>query len=207
MVIMDNSNKTFFELFHLILRGNKEDSRMSAREVRKLLYSSRDGGKYEDIKLIIDGAPMAYNNIKEVWREENFVQAISVLYFLHKKDNDPDFLFPWLFYLLKHQNGNIRHAAVRMLTNELGPLTVHLRHPKSDHERNVKQDDDILHHLFMGLNKLSTDLWQTKYKKYKYIDSLPACPYKSVQIILSTFEDYCGKPYIKRIEKTYFEPR
>lgn len=204
---MNYSNKSFFELFHLILNGDKEDSRRSAREVRKLLYSSRDDGKYDDIKLIIDSAPEAYNNIKEVWREENFVQAISVLYFLHNKDNDPDFLFPWLFYLLKHQNGNIRHAAVRMITNELGPLTVLLRHPGSDYGRDIRQDDNIPQNLFLGLNKLSSDLWQAKYKKYKYIDSLPSCPYKSVQIILSTFEDYCGKPYIKRLEKMYFKPR
>ena len=103
----DNSKptKTFAELFDIILTENKEDSRKAARQVRKLLYSAQNGGKYEIIKSIIANAPEEYRNIIEDWRVENFVVAVSVLYFLHDKESQPDFLFPWLIYLLKNQNG------------------------------------------------------------------------------------------------------
>ena len=58
--------KTFSELFAVILTGNKEDSRKAAREVRKLLYGSNDGGQYNDIKSIIENAPAEYINITDI---------------------------------------------------------------------------------------------------------------------------------------------
>ena len=33
--------------------------------------------------------------------------------------------------------------------------------------------------------------YESKYKKYKYIDSIPASPYKSVQMILADLEESC----------------
>jgi hypothetical protein len=194
--------KTFTELFDIILTGNKYASRQSAREVRKLLYSSHDGGDYESIKKIIKNAPDEYLKIKEEWRQENFVMAISVLYFLHDKESQPDFLFPWLFHLLQHQNGYIRHATVRMLENELGPLTVHIRCPEYPQKKcKSEQSDFILLNLYIVLNNFLAYLWKPKYKKYKYIDSLPASPYKSIQMILSRTEDACGKAYINQLKK------
>ena len=93
--------KTFIELFSIILTGNKDDSRKAAREVRKLLYNnSRDGGKYDDIKKIIEDAPDEYRKIKEDWREENFVVAVSVLYYLHDRESQPDFCFRGCFIYL-----------------------------------------------------------------------------------------------------------
>ncbi|MDP3043528.1 MAG: hypothetical protein Q8N21_03940 [bacterium] len=193
--------KTFIELFNIILTGNKDDSRKAAREVRKLLYSSRSG-QYEEIASIIKNAPDEYVNIKEDWRQENFVIAVSVLYFLHSKESQPDFLFPWLFHLLQHQNGNIRHAAARMLKNELGPLTVHIRCPneKFGDRLTPKQADFVLLSLFIGLNNLLADLWKPAYKKYKYVSSLPASPYKSIQMVLSRMEEDCGEAYMKQLK-------
>jgi len=197
-------NKTFTELFGTILTGNKDDSRKSAREVRKLLHSSSQGGRYEEIETIIETAPDEYRKIIEDWREENFVIAVSVLYFLHDKENQPDFLFPWLIYLLQHQNGNIRQSAVRMIEHELGPLTFHLRCPEYKHsELRSAQSDSILLNLFVALNNLLANLWKPEYKKYKYIDSLPACPYKSAEMVFSEMEVDCGKEYMKRLKSQF----
>lgn len=192
--------KTFSELFDVILNAEKDASRKAAREVRKLLYHSGRNWSLEDVKLIIENAPREYVGIAEDWRRENFVVAVSVLYYLHNRENQPDFLFPWLFYLLQHKNGNIRQSAVRMLESELGPLTFHLRCPEYKHNKiKTKQADFILLNLFVDLNDLLADLWEPKYKKYKYISSLPTCPYKSTQMVLSGLEDRCGKEYIKQL--------
>lgn len=191
--------KTFTEIFDIILTGNKDDSRKAAREARKLLYSSSDGGNF---KKIIENAPEEYVKITEDWREENFVIAVSVLYFLHNKENQPDFLFPWLFHLLQHKNGNIRHAAARMLEHELGPLTVHIRYPNEKFGDRLmpEQADYILCNLFINLNNLLADLWKPEYKKYKYVSSLPVSSYKSIQMVLSRMEDDCGEAYIKQLK-------
>jgi len=194
------SIKTFFELFDIILTANKENSRKAAREVRKLLYSSH-GGQYKNIKSIIEKAPEKYADIKEYWRQENFVVAVSVLYFLHDKEIQPDFLFSWLLCLLLHKNGNIRQSAVRMIENELGPLTVHIRCPDYEQSKSKsEQSNFILLNLFIALNNLIADLWEPKYKKYKYVDSLPTSPYKSIQMVLSRLEDDCGSEYIKQLK-------
>ena len=187
---------TLKECFNIILKGGKEDSRQAARRVRKLLYSSQgDRDKYEEIKDLIHNASSEYVKISEDWRQENFAMAISVIYFLHDRENEPDFLFPWLFELIQHENGYIRYAAVRMFDHEIGPLTFHLRFPgdKSTLRDKLKpeQADSILHSLFMSLNELLSILWQSKYERHKYIDSLPASPYKSVQMVLVGLEESC----------------
>jgi hypothetical protein len=127
------------------------------------------------------------------------VVAISVIYYLHDREGEPDFLFPWFFQLLQHPNGIIRYAAMRMLSIELGPLTAHIRVPgyKSDRLK-PEQADQILHSLFISLNGLVSALWEPKFKRYKYIDSLPTGPYKSVQMVLARIEEYCGRQYLDR---------
>lgn len=195
---------TLKECFDTILHGNEKNSRLAARRVRKLLYSSQGGrDKYNDIKNLINGAAYEYAKISEDWRQEDFVGAISVIYYLHDREKQPDFLFPWLFQLLQHSGGIIRYAAVRMLSNEIGPLTVHLRFPG---DRSIlgdklkpEQANDILYSLFVGLNRLLAALWQPKYKRYKYINSLPASPYKSIQMILAELEESCGHKYIEHL--------
>ena len=186
---------TFTELFKIILTFDKDRSRKAAREIRKLLYNSRDGGEYKDITSIIENAPAEYIKIAEDWRRENFVVAISVMYFLHNRENRPDFLFPWLFQLLQHENGNIRHSAVRMVKHELGPLTYHIRFPGeriSRSELSPEQADRILFGLHTNLNNLAAGSWKPPYKKFRYIDDLPSGTYKSVQLILSLLDDYCS---------------
>ena len=122
---------TIKECFETILNGDKEESRKAARRVRKLVHGSSadDRGKYEEMANLIETAPENYVRISEEWRQENFVVATSVIYFLHNREDKPDFLFPWLYQLLQHQNGYIRHAAVKMICHEIGPLTYHIRFP------------------------------------------------------------------------------
>ncbi|MEI7462834.1 MAG: hypothetical protein WCK03_00375 [Candidatus Taylorbacteria bacterium] len=202
--------KSLTECFKTILTGDCQASRVAARQVRKLVYSSAtDRAKYDDIKRLIDSAPIEYAKISasENWRQENFVMAISVMYFLHDKESQPDFLFPWLFNLLQHENGYIRHAAVRMLENELGPLTYHIRFPGEKlawrHEKlSPERADRILYELFANLTITLNDLWKPVYKKYKYIRSLPTGPYKSIQMILGELTEDCGDKYMEKLEKT-----
>ncbi len=193
---------TIKECFDVILNGGKGESRLAARRVRKLLYSPRgEKDKYQDIKNIVNNAPDKYAEITEDWRQENFVVAISVIYYLHDRKKDPDFLFPWFFQLLQHSNGAIRYAAVRMFGNELGPLTVHIRVP--GYESDVLNPDKanyILHSLFMDLCVLVNMLWEPKFKRYKYVDSLPTGPYKSVQMVLAKMEEYCGRQYLDKVK-------
>lgn len=193
--------KTIPELFQIILTGDKEASRLASREVRKAVYSS-NGGKYEDIKAIINGSSEEYRSIIEDFRQENFVVAVSVSYFLRDDKQDVDFLFPWFFHLLKHKNGNVRQSAVRMLCHELGPLTVHIRIPRerSFHkDLSPKKANQILFSLSTGLHMLVREFYQPKYKKYKYIDFLPSSPYKSIQLVLARMEDDCGEEYFKKM--------
>jgi len=195
--------KTFIEYFDIILSGDRDASRKAARQVRKLLYSSQGNGQYKVIASIIESAPKQYEKILEDWRQENFVMAVSVLYFLHNKEKQPDFLFPWLYNLIQNPNGNIRHSAVRMFEHELGPLTVHIRFPgeKSSYLRklSIKQADLILFEIFANLMGLIKNLWKPAYKKYKYISSLPSGPYKSVQMVLGHLEEDCGEEYMTQL--------
>jgi len=194
MILLENM-KTFTELFNTILTANKGTSRQAARQVRKLVYGSGESEKYKSIASIIESVPTEYIKITEDWRQENFVIAISVMYFLHNRENQPDFLFPWLFQLLQHKNGNIRHAAVRMIEHELGSLTYHIRFPgeKIIHgELLPEQADRIIFGLRANLNNLAVSSEKPSYRKYKYIDKLPSGTYKSVQLILGCLEDYCS---------------
>ena len=197
--------KTFVECFNTILCEDKEASRKAAREVRRLLYSSHRS-QYKDIASIIENAPTEYEKLVEDWRQENFVMAISVLYFLHDREKQPDFLFPWLYHLIRHPSGNIRFAAVRMFEHEIGPLTVHIRFPHEEvspfRELSAEQADRILSEMFVNLISLINSLWKPIYNKYKYIYSLPSGPYKSVQMVLGRLAEDCGKEYMIRLERS-----
>jgi len=183
---------TFTELFKIILTSDQESSRKAAREVRKLVYGS-SSGNYDEIKSIINNASEEYRKITEDFRQEHFVMAISVMYFLHDREHELDFLFPWLFHLLKHKNGNIRHCAVKMLWHELGPLTVHIRFPgeqSKSTDLSPGQSDVILYDMYTGLEMMAREFYKPAYKKYKYIDSLPTGPYKSIEMVLARMEEY-----------------
>ncbi|MFH0792238.1 MAG: hypothetical protein V1905_03435 [bacterium] len=196
---------TFIELFNTILTADKEASRQAAREARKFLYSSHSSGQFQDITLIIESAPSEYVKIAEDWRQENFVIAVSVLYYLHDRESQPDFLFSWLFHLLQHKNGNIRYSAVNMFDHEFGSLTHHIRFPneRSDYNKlSPKLADYIIYGIYTDLNNLLVDLWKPVYKKYKYISSLPSEPYKSIQMVIDNLEYDCGKEYVKCMEES-----
>ncbi|GEM_PF-928486 len=198
---------TIKECFEEILRGNKDESRRAARRVRELAYSSGVNDKYEDIKNLIKNAPAAYEKISEDWKRENFTVAVSVIYFLRDEEIGPDFLFPWFFQLLLHPNGVIRYASVRMLSCDLGPLTVYIRVPgfKPDGLVSLKpeQADTILFSLFMDLNKLLEIAWKPEFKKYKYISSLPSSLYKSIQMVMAEIDELCGTGYMVELAEKY----
>ena len=185
------------ECFNIVLNGDEGESRLAARKVRKILYGARPANDdFLDIKNIINDAHFEYAKIFEEWRRENFVMAVSVIYFLHEKEINRDFLFPWLFELLQHSNGNIRQSAVRMFQTEIGPLTVHIRCPERKQSKSIAaRNDVILRDLFASLNGLLTMYWKPEYDKYKYIASLPSCPYKSVQLVLAELEDSSDREY------------
>jgi len=188
---------TFKELFKTILIADKTASRTAARTVRKFLYSSHQGReKYDDIHEIINDTPNAYAKITEDWRRENFVMAVSVIYYLHDHEHGPDFLFPWLLELLQNKNGYIRHAAVRIIQHELGPLTYQIRFPGKGRSLSGLSREDANEMLCMieaDLNKLAAQFWNSTYRKYKYIENLPSGTFKSVQLILSRLDDYCNE--------------
>jgi len=189
------------ECFDIILRGNKNNSRLAARKIRELIYESNGKDRFKDIGKIIETADQEYIKIpeNEEWRQENFVIATSVIYFLHNKKEKPDFLFPWFFDLLQHSNGNIRYAAVRMIETEVGPLTVHIRCPEYSKEKSKEERDNlILYSLFMSLERILDYLWKPKYKRYKYVDSLPTSPYKSVQMVLAKLKYSCNFKYLEK---------
>jgi hypothetical protein len=197
---------TITQCFKEILEGDKEQSRSAARRVRKLVYGRDDKSKYTDIKHQIQKAPKEYAKIKEDWRQENFVTAVSVIYFLHDREADPDFLFPWLFELLQHERGAIRYAAVRMLGNEIGPLTVHIRHPELKLDKNhvtPQKADAILSSLYLSLIQLLSGYEKPQYRRHKYISSLPSSPYKSVQLVLGRMEEDCGKGYLEQLAQKW----
>lgn len=199
---------TIKECFEIILQGDKEESRLAARRVTKLTYSREVNDKYKHIRQLVNNAQENYGKISESWRQENFVEAISVIYFLHDREAEPDFLFPWLLDLLLHPNGNIRYAVVRMFSHELGPLTVYIRIPDYKRERAFRnitpeQSDDIIFSLFVRLNDLIDKVWEPKYNRYKYIGSLPVGPYKSIQMVISELHQLCGEEYMKKLITKY----
>lgn len=199
--------QSFNDLFKIILEGDRQSSREAARSVRRFLYSSKSEKEdFIEMKKIINSAGSVYNNIEEDWRQENFVMAVSVIYFLHDKETEQDFLFPWLFHLLQHDNGNIRQSAVRMFNNELGPLTVHIRCPENSFSLNKTSNekrDRILFDMYNELHFLLRMFYKPSYKKYKYVSSIPSGQYKSIQLVLGELEFDCGEEYMKQLRASY----
>ncbi len=195
-------------LFKIILEGDKNGSRSASRGVRKFLYSSRgDNQKYKDIVNELSKVQENYEKIKGTWRLENYVVAISVIYYLRDKKSRPDFLFSWFYKLLLHENGTIRYAAVRMFDTEFGPLTVHVRFPDrkefAGDYKDIIRNDSIILEVYNRLFDLSESLLKPAYKRHKYLDSLPVGAYKSVQMVIANLLDLCGEDYIINLENRY----
>ena len=93
--------------------------------------------------------------------------------------------------------------AVRMFKNELGPLTVHIRHPENSYSSNKiinKKRDQILFNMHEELLFLAHKFHKPIYNKYKYIDSITTGQYKSIQLVLAELEFDCGEEYIKKFK-------
>ena len=92
-----------------------------------------------------------------------------------------------------------------MLETELGPLTVHLRCPDSNysHKFSRADADQILADMFIILIGMTNNFWEPKYKKYKYISSLPSGPYKSIQMVLSELEEDCGEQFMAKLHQKF----
>jgi hypothetical protein len=199
---------SYKKLFQIILKAEKEKSRQASKDVRKKMYKTNDDKpSFDEISNLIKEAPKTFDSIKENWRKENFVKAISVIYFLRDLTEEPDHFFPWFFTLLENESGIIRQATVRMINIELGPLTVHIRCPESKHwsrKFSVETADLILRGLFICLYKLLHKYWKKSYENHKYINTLPPSPYKSVQIILRDMEYLCGEKYLKQVEEKIY---
>ena len=195
---------TIKQCFIIILTGNEKDSREAKKKVRKVLYSSGENkrGEFEDIVKEIENASTTYQNINEDWRKQNFVGAITTIYYLHDKEIERDFLFPWLLMLLDSDDGIIRYSAVKMISTELGPLTTHLRCPEyGQTQEKIEIYNEILEFLFANLYFLARNFWDPKYKKYKYVDKLPSCKLKSVEMLLTQMRDNCGDEYMEKLER------
>lgn len=185
--------KTIKEIIDAILNTDLAHARIATSKVRKLVYGSGKS-KYKEITSAITEAPVTYSKITDPVRQEYFVRAISVMYFLHDKKDTPDFLFPWLFELLQHPNGNIRQAAVRMVGHEFGALTFHIRFPGEKHilsDLSPEYADRVLHTLRLNLEAISERTYKPAYKKHKYIDTLPSSVHKSVEYLLHDLHDMC----------------
>ena len=113
----------------------------------------------------------------------------------------PEPLYNWIFELLHNKNGHIRFAAFRMIRNDLGLLTAHIRHSNTEFERTIESDraDNILLSLYINLNDIAVSLSKPSYKKYKYVELLPVGPYKTIRMIIAELEDNCGKAYMKQL--------
>jgi hypothetical protein len=108
-----------------------------------------------------------------------------------------DFLFPWLFQIIQHSNGYIRHAAVKMITHEFGSLTYHIRFPNRGRNKYfVDLDpfiaDEIIHNLYALLNQLLMEYHEPRFNRYKYVNSLPPSVYKSLQMVMTELIDMSG---------------
>jgi hypothetical protein len=200
--------KTTKECFDIILKGNKKDSHVARLSLRKIVYSNYKTSEYKVIVRIVKDALRIYEKIDEEWRQENFIVALSTIYFLRDyKKYPPDHLFPLFLGLLQHSNGNIRYATVRMLRDEIIFLSIYLRLPeeekKGDRQRKL-EFDHILYWLYVGLIRLSDviETWKkVDYEKYKYIDEIPSSSYKSVQMVIANMIEFCGEENIEAMNR------
>lgn len=201
--------KTIKDCFDVILKGDKKESGLARKKVRKIIYGSGSSGEYKHIKDIAGEALKTYEKIKESWRQENFIVALATIHFLRDyKKYPPDYLFPLLLALLQHSNGNIRYAAVRMLREEIAPLTLYLRFPEEENKKNREEKlefDSILYWLYVGLIRLSDSarsVSKINYSKYKYIEDMPSSVYKSIQLVFADMIEMCGEDNIHAMRRS-----
>lgn len=186
--------KDIKECFKIILEGERAASKNASRKTHKIISMMKRPDYDYLVEMVMD-SPHQYMSISEGWRQENFVMAISSTFFL-ADEAQHGHLFPWLFQLLQHDNGNIRYAAVRMFETCFGPMTYHIRFPDDPEQyKDYRMDNTLLKELFMSLHGLLSVYWDARYEQYEYINSLPSSQYKSIQMALVTLEDMCGEGF------------
>lgn len=80
-----------------------------------------------------------------------------------------------------------------------------MRCPDSNysHKFSRADADQVLSDMFITLVSMANDYWEPKYKKYKYISSLPSGPYKSIQMVLSELEEDCGEQFMNKLHQKF----
>ena len=166
------------ELIRLIKTGDTEQSRTAKKALHKLRDSSDDKVRAL-IAAELTSEMRDFDSIENTDNRANFIYSLGLV-FLSKIDTHFDFFMDFLIERLQDKNGKIRNAALNVAKG-IYPIPS-LRHKI---EQRMKETE-----------KLLEKYCQPKFKRCKYVQSLPPGIYKSLQMLmhkLSWVDEYFVK--------------
>jgi transposase-like protein len=125
------------EAYQKILYGTEPEAKKAWQSMRKLVYSGGHG-KYDEIKEELENVKENYKNIVEDWRREYYISSISIMYFLHHKESDPNFFLPFLLGLLENFWSYSKKRLAKF--NGVSRKTFYLHLKESEFRYNNKSD-------------------------------------------------------------------
>jgi hypothetical protein len=183
------------KLIDIIKSGSPSDVKLAQKEIEKIWHDTcrYDKDRKESVFCIFLEELKSFPQIKDVDHQAYFINTLKwPLYFIGEKyfSDWSDFILTYI----QHPSGKVRQAIIRVSDYLLIDLQMDFKHASmilknkdlkhQDIKDIVADDKKKFGDFVLAIENLVSRYYEPRFKKYKYVDSLPISVYKSLQMLL-----------------------
>ncbi|MEI7621879.1 MAG: hypothetical protein WCJ51_05090 [Candidatus Moraniibacteriota bacterium] len=192
-------NQQLREFIEKIKTGSKEEIKLANKMLEKIWYDfdKESAERKEMLEMFIS----EFGNFEAIKTESNKIAFIGSLKYAFMSAGQDDSNFEacarFVLYCMANPSGHIRQAMIHVSTY----LVHSLRLSFSDFRKNEQDEKLILKNqesfgkFITEFDAMTEHFYERKYKRFKYISSLPPSVYKSLEILRSQL--LCSEYYQK----------
>jgi len=181
------------KLINIIKVGSPADVKIAQKQIEKIWRDTcqHDDNKREEIFYIFLEELKIFSQIKDINHQAYFINTLKwPLHFIGEKyfSDWSDFILAYI----QHPSGKIRQAIIKISDYLIMDLRMDFKYDfVRTKDKNLNRQEIIVSNkkkfcsFVFSIEDLTRQYYESIFKKYKYVDSLPIGVYKSLQMLLA----------------------
>jgi len=177
-------NNPLEKYIHTIKTGNKEEAKEAQKQIEKYWHDRKKDKK--DFCVFLDEI-RKFEQIKDIDCQVKFIGALKWAFWAIGEENFKEFS-EFILKYIQHPSGKIRQAIINACSPLVFKITLKIKFEdeKGSTKGKTKKEDLMRFGRFVDeVIRLIEKYFEPKYRRYKYVSSLPPGVYKSLQKLIS----------------------